>query len=381
MRERGDKSLVRRQIALITLIVVLSTANPTTVKAETVEAFPRPTALLPSVEFWKQVYTTYSVGDFVLHDRERVGLVYEVVRVKEHTNQGLAARQAEPGIQRIRAKYARLLTSLAKGMEPEQLGPDGVRLADAWGCPCQPKALLKAAGNIRVQQGLREKVTEGLERARRLMPQVLSILREHDLPTELGAIPLVESAFNDRAQSKVAAVGLWQFMKSTGKRYLKISRKRDDRRDPIRSTEGAAHLLRDNYTVLGSWPLAVVAYNHGAGGMRTARRVTGSMAIDEILANYAGRRFGFASKNYYPEFLAAVDVLEPILRGESWQAVPMAGAQSDIQIAVPVAPTPGLEPMIDPPIPPLAPGIETTPHDGRELSEPEAPPPTNEPSI
>ncbi len=340
------------------------------------ELFPQPPSLLPAVAFWKAVYTTHSLGDFVLHDRDQIEVIYDVVRVPEHRNEAWAVKLAEPAIRRHRAKYESILTDLAKGVTPEQLGVAGVRVAEAWGCPCQPERLERAAQNIRVQQGLREKVGEGLGRAERLLPRVLPILRSHGLPVELAALPLVESAWNDKARSKVAAVGLWQFMRSTGRRYLKITRTRDERRDPLRATEGAAHLLRDNYAALGSWPLAIVAYNHGAGGMQRAQRAVGSHAIDEILARYTGPRFGFASRNFYPEFLAALEVLRPLLGG----AIPAtAGANpghSPGAILAPVLPAPPPEPTITQPIPTPEPLSQEPP----APSNPE-PPPAVESSI
>lgn len=116
-----------------------------------------------------------------------------------------------------------------------------------------------------------------------------------------------------RARSKAGAVGLWQFIKATGKRYLTITRRRDDRRDPIRATEAAARLLKHNYEALGSWPLAITAYNHGKEGMLAARVAVGSSAIEDIISGYTGPRFGFASRNFYAEFLAALEVVHPMI--------------------------------------------------------------------
>jgi membrane-bound lytic murein transglycosylase D len=83
----------------------------------------------------------------------------------------------------------------------------------------------------------------------------------------------------------------------------------DERRDPIRSTEAAAEHLRRDYESLGSWPLAITAYNHGRGGMWRATKQVGTKDIGEIIERYQGKTFGFASRNFYPEFLAALDVV------------------------------------------------------------------------
>jgi hypothetical protein len=314
--------------------------------------FPEPLLLAPNVAFWKQIYTAYGVGDFVLHDRDRLDVVYGVVRVKEATSQARAAALAESDIRRMRAKYNDILTRLAAGAAPEELGAEGGVVAQTWGCPCPPEVLRRAADNIRVQQGLREKVDEGLHRAGKLLPRILAILRQHDVPAELAALPMVESTFNPAAYSKAGAAGLWQFIRSTGKQYSLISRKRDDRRDPVRATEAAAHLLRSNYEALGSWPLAIVAYNHGHAGIRAASTVVGSTAIEDIVARYNGPRFGFASKNFYAEFLAALDVVHPLL-GLQGMPVQAKGRQRiSQQIALPVQRPPA--PVVAPPAPPAA---------------------------
>ncbi|HWU41578.1 MAG TPA: lytic transglycosylase domain-containing protein, partial [Candidatus Acidoferrum sp.] len=239
--------------------------------------------------------------------------IYDVVRVSGTTNEARAAEAADAEIRRLRTKYEGILTGLAQGTAPEELGFEGIWIAQAWGCPCAPEVLVRAAANIRVQQGLRERVEEGLRRARPLMPRILTILRQHNVPQELAALPMVESSFNPKARSKAGAVGLWQFITSTGKRYMYITRRRDDRRDPIRATDAAARLLKQNFDALGSWPLALIAYNHGREGILAAKDTVGSAAVDEIITQYNGPRFGFASRNFYPEFLAALDVVHPVI--------------------------------------------------------------------
>lgn len=303
-------------LAILVLPVVLPVLSPAAAASEAVGIsphFPKPSGLHSNVEFWKLIYTEFGVGDFVLHDRNNLAVLYDVARVNGITHERRAADAVKPEIQRLRAKYEGILTNLAQGMEPEVLGLEGLWVAQVWGCPCPPEVLFRAASNIRVQQGLREKVDEGMHRARELLPRILAILWRHNVPEEVAALPLVESAFNPQARSKAGAVGLWQFIAPTGRRYLTITRRRDDRRDPIRATEAAARLLRHNYEALGSWPLAIMAYNHGTEGILAAQAVVGSSAVDEIIARYAGPRFGFASKNFYAEFLAALEVVHPAI--------------------------------------------------------------------
>jgi membrane-bound lytic murein transglycosylase D len=123
------------------------------------------------------------------------------------------------------------------------------------------------------------------------------------VPEDLVYLAHVESSFNNQAHSKSAAAGIWQFTRKTGRHFLQINPAIDERLDPIRASEAAARLLRTNYRRLESWPLAITAYNHGIAGMRRAKRRHKSYAA--IFQSYRSRRFRFASRNFYPEFLAA----------------------------------------------------------------------------
>jgi membrane-bound lytic murein transglycosylase D len=134
------------------------------------------------------------------------------------------------------------------------------------------------------------------------------IFREEGLPVELTRLPFVESSFNIRARSKVGASGIWQFMRSTGRHFLRINDAVDERNDPILATEAAAKLLKVNYESLKAWPLAVTAYNHGRQGMMRAVRRVGSDELDDVIGGYRARSFGFASSNFFACLLAAIEV-------------------------------------------------------------------------
>lgn len=149
------------------------------------------------------------------------------------------------------------------------------------------------------------------------------IFRAEGLPVELAYLPLVESSFNIRARSGVGALGMWQFMPETGKKFLRIDGNIDERRDPFESTKAAARLLKENYRLLGTWPLAITAYNHGTDGMFRGMKAVESDDIVDLIRGYQSPTFGFASKNFYAEFLAVVelatnkDVYFPFLRSHS----------------------------------------------------------------
>jgi membrane-bound lytic murein transglycosylase D len=167
-------------------------------------------------------------------------------------------------------------------------------------------------GRVRSQRGAKEQFIAGLKLSGRYMAQMKKIFREEGVPTELAYLPLVESSFNVRARSSVGALGMWQFMPATGKKFLRIDDDVDERRDPLVSTRAAARLLKQNYRLLGNWPLAITAYNHGTEGMFRAVDEVRSENLVEMIRRYQSPTFGFASKNFYAEFVATVQIVSDI---------------------------------------------------------------------
>jgi len=141
------------------------------------------------------------------------------------------------------------------------------------------------------------------------LEHIKKIFKEEQLPQALCNLPHVESSFNYKAYSKAGAAGIWQFIRSTGRYYMKVNYLVDERLDPITASKAAAKHLKNDFRILQRWPLALTAYNHGARGMRRAIHQTGSSDIGVIVAKYKKRTFGFASKNFYAEFIAATYVV------------------------------------------------------------------------
>ncbi len=264
--------------------------------------FPRPVSLEPNISFWVKVFTEYNSRDFVVHDKDHIWRVYQVFQVP---GSGPATRDdIEWAHAYLRAKYTDMLTGLASGREPATWEERKVA-AMFKGEPLS--AYLEAIDNLRIQEGLQERFRDGLLRSRYYTPTMERIFRAFGLPPELVTLASVESGFHNSARSNAGAVGIWQFTRGTAREYMKVTRRRDDRLNPARETEAAAQLLRDNYTRLGDWPLAITAYNYGTAGMVRAAEANGS-DYERIANSYKGPRFGFATRNYYPEFLAALQV-------------------------------------------------------------------------
>jgi membrane-bound lytic murein transglycosylase D len=162
---------------------------------------------------------------------------------------------------------------------------------------------------IHIQRGVRERIQAGLKRYPKYRTLVESTLRKHALPLELAALPLLESGYLNQARSRTGAAGLWQFMPGTARQFMRVDSRVDQRLNPSIATRSAARLLERNYAKLNSWPLAVLAYNHGAAGAARARDACGA-DISQLIACYQGKSFGYASMNFYAEFVAAVRLLE-----------------------------------------------------------------------
>ena len=141
------------------------------------------------------------------------------------------------------------------------------------------------------------------------MDRIKFIFKNHGLPMELSVLPHVESSFQVNAYSSAGAAGIWQFTRGTGRLFMKVGYDVDERRDPILSTTAAAKLLKKNFRELKSWPLAITAYNHGLRGMMRGKKRFGPQLVD-IINGYRSRTFGFASQNFYAEFLAALHVVK-----------------------------------------------------------------------
>ena len=151
---------------------------------------------------------------------------------------------------------------------------------------------------------IRDRFQEWLTRFYPYRPLIEQIFAEFGLPKELVYLSLVESGFNPRAYSRARASGPWQFIKSTGLIYgLQVNWYVDERRDPIKATVAAARHLRDLYDLFGSWPLALAAYNAGAGKISRAIEKTGSRDFWKIARTRLIRR---ETKHYVPRFMAAM---------------------------------------------------------------------------
>ena len=288
--------------AALALLLTLTLPHPAQA-ADTADPFAHPPELEQDVRFWIRVYTEVTTDQGLLHDDWNLGLVYEVLRF----DPGTSPSQRERRVAEAKARYTSLLKRFAAG-STDNLTPHEQRILHAFGSNPSPRDFRDAIDRIRFQLGQADRFHEGLIRAAVWEKQIARTLTQHGVPAEIAALPHVESSFNLAAYSKVGAAGLWQFMPGTARRFMRVDSVVDERLDPYSATEAAANLMLYNYRLVGTWPLAVTAYNHGPGGLRRAQDELGTSDIAVIVKRYQGATFGFASRNFYVAFLAALQV-------------------------------------------------------------------------
>src|SRR5215470_4537886 len=299
-----NSTLAQRALQTLARGLLLFTALFTPLAARAADSpVPRPPGLERDVQFWVRVYSEVNTNSGFLHDDRNLSVVYETIKFGPNA----PPRERENLVEQARDRYIAALRRIAAASNGD-LSADDLRIKEMWGAEGTPARLLEATNNIRFQLGQSDRFLEGLVRAGAWEAHIAEVFANRGLPHELAVLPHVESSFNPAAYSKVGAAGLWQFMRSTGRRYMRIDNSVDDRMDPFRSTEAAAQLLAYNYRLLGTWPLALTAYNHGAEGLRRTKETLGKNDIVKIVRKYNGRTFGFASRNFYVSFLAALEI-------------------------------------------------------------------------
>jgi len=257
--------------------------------------FPLPDNLRPAVRFWTRVYTEVDTQSGFLHDSVNLDVVYDAL-----------PRDTKLIDERRKAIIADL-NVLAAGKR-EGLSTSQSRILELWGASTSNQRFREATETVRWQLGQSDRYREGLIRSGAYRAHIERVAGSMGLPLELAVLPHVESSFHPGAVSSAAATGMWQFVRETARRFMRVDTLVDERLDPYQATYGALLLLQDNYRVLGNWPLALTAYNHGTNGMKRAVTEAGTSDIGRIVAEYKGPRFGFASRNFYAQFLAAMAV-------------------------------------------------------------------------
>jgi membrane-bound lytic murein transglycosylase D len=279
-------------------------------------AFRVPAKLRGRVDFWKDIFAKYGNKQVVVHHRDYPQIVYGVLDFSAEA-QTMGPIELDRHMDRVErqtvAEMREQIRALVNGEEPTT--PFQKSFVQKMSqLPPEARSYKQVLDEdlIRTQTGIRERYAQAMMRAWRYLPAMEHIfVSEYGLPKELTRLPFIESSFDYTAYSSVGAAGIWQFMPRTARAHrMLVGRYVDERRDPIKATRAAAEYLRSAYQSLGAWPLAITSYNHGVGGVRSKVRAAGTDDLADIIEDPRERYFGFASTNFFPEFLAAVEIFE-----------------------------------------------------------------------
>ncbi|OFZ34038.1 MAG: hypothetical protein A3D17_03395 [Bdellovibrionales bacterium RIFCSPHIGHO2_02_FULL_40_15] len=239
--------------------------------------------LADRVEFWRKIFSEYTTHQGVFHMIDDPDFVLGEVDLTSIYQNSVLNDSMKGKL--IKAEINKSRKAIAK------------------------KWKISEVSKIRLQMGLKDRMQKALFLSGRYLPMMEAIFKRHGIPIELTRIVFVESSFNILAQSKVGASGIWQIMPSVAKPEGYITANYDKRNHPVYATELAARILKQNYRKLGSWPLAITAYNHGLTGIKRMKVKAKSDQLEDLIeSEERTKTWGFASKNFYACFLAALEV-------------------------------------------------------------------------
>jgi membrane-bound lytic murein transglycosylase D len=286
------------------------------------DLFPVTKFYYPNVHFWFLIYTQFDSDSVVIHDKSNLSLIYKILDFSNLKKKGLPKNTlyvlqqkiSNERLRDLREDFDQLITN------PFSLTPRSKRLLRVFenagillpvGQQERIKRFKHLKNNLRTQTGQRNFIREGIVRSLPYKTFLTRFFKDKQLPTELLAIPFLESSFNPKAESKASALGIWQFMPLISSYYVPRSKDHFDYRFNIGvASVAAAMLMSENYRILKSWDLAVTAYNSGTKHLlKTKRHLARSVGLEDVITHSDSKHFGFASKNFYSEFLALVHTL------------------------------------------------------------------------
>jgi membrane-bound lytic murein transglycosylase D len=278
-----------------------------------------------SVHFWFMIYSQFESTHVVIHDRENLNLIYKVLDFSSLKSKGLSRNILNVLQRKITEEKIAEIKSDLKYLSHNPKSPSAQAKQLLFNIRSAGLDIPKGKNNLsrffnnlhsrlRSQTGQKDYIREGVIRSLPYKKFITNYFKKLNIPTELMAIAFLESSFNPRAESKVGALGAWQFMPLIGSYYLPRKNHLYDYRSNIAlSTLAAGHLLKENMKIMKSIDLAVTAYNSGPKHLLRTRRELLSknvpINLESVIKHSDSKHFGFASKNFYSEFLALTRVL------------------------------------------------------------------------
>jgi membrane-bound lytic murein transglycosylase D len=245
-------------------------------------SFSVPKNLENEVQFWIKIYTKYTTHQGLFHVAGQTDQILgELDLTALHKNPQWGPFKREREVKKLIDQERKKLA--AKHRLPEK--------------------------RVRFQGGLSDRMREAVAISGQYLPMMEEVFRKDNLPIELTRLVFVESSFNVEARSRVGASGLWQIMPILGKKFNYLQSSFDKRDHPYYATKLAAKILKQNYNILKNWPLAVTSYNFGVGSMLKVKKKLKTQDVETIFGGDVENPYmGFASRNFYATFLAAMHV-------------------------------------------------------------------------
>jgi len=280
--------------------------------------FRVPREIRNNVGFWLRIYTQFTTRQIAVFDGKHPEVIYEVLDFRDLAdkakNEIVYEVIAEKKIRQTLAAYRTAFAHLAVNPNPKKPTREELRIITALKNTPHRHSIKTHRRWLRTQTGQRDNVIRGLVAAESYFPKMEPIFRGMGLPIELTRLSLVESSFDTNVTSRVGAAGVWQFMPASGREYLLIDKKAkiDERLSPLKGAVAAAKLLKRSFRILRNWALAITSYNHGMRHLRSLAATTARpkpfKQIAHAFATCSPKKsgLGWASRNYYAEFLAIV---------------------------------------------------------------------------
>lgn len=282
----------------------------------TADAFTVPVGLEKQVNFWIDVYSKYTTDQGIIHDSEYLDIIFSDIDFKDIINDSSLnlfqkERQKKKLVNQKKKEIMATLKKLDGVKSPDNLNDYEKKIWNAYQNVNEPHKFREAAkkSRVRFQLGQKDRMQSAIYFSGRYLEEMEKIFRENELPIQLTRLVFVESSFNILARSKVGASGIWQIMPYTARPYHMINSAVDERNLPLSATRLAARLMKDNFHMLNSWPLALTGWNHGPSGVHKMTEKYKTRSLVELIQNVKSRRsFGFASRNFFACFLAVLEV-------------------------------------------------------------------------
>lgn len=263
------------------------------------EDFLIPNLIRHDMDFWAKVYREWDIHQAIFYDA-KTKVIYDVLDLPTVANELSIYRYKKDVEKRLKA-----IKDILKNINSKKDDPLVITLKKHG--IAEEQDLLD---RLKVQSGLRSQFEQGLMISGRYMDDIKAILTWQKLPEDLMAMIFVESLFNLSSVSHAGAVGPWGIVKETALRSgIHVNNFTDERLDWVMATYGAAQFINRAKEGLLEWPLVITAYNYGYPGMMRAAGVYGH-DFEAIIKNHVSPIFGYASKSYYAEFLAALDTIK-----------------------------------------------------------------------